>query len=621
MALPLSGTITSQMILTELGYNSPIDRITCVVIRPGGQLKVMVNEVFINLNMCSPYLPTEIAPFITPSHWYGYNHNTSGIENITVNGNTTVDVGQIVTYTATLVGNNTNGVVLRWYKYEAGSWSDILATGSSLTITWVDPRNAEIKVVASGICNFSTVSKEVPISYNCVPVISGSPWVVGTKYVNVPFDIYAFTYTPSGAMLISSDILGRIFTWEVTGPVNIVGGQGTHKVVLKAIGTSLCNVRLTIVSCGNSYTTSWNDFTPVNTPDPKYYNMQQTRLVQKQCPNGQIGSYVTVVRASGTHSSNISVAEANNAAIGWLNGTDGQLAANNDTGGTCGNTPSWPNDATSQSFKKQCPEGQTGSNISYTVSGGSYRAATLAVANALAQADINANGQNNANTLGTCIVGGCEQIVNNITINLNNTPFVGYVTGSYNVTVSKAGMYNLTIRYWGFNPYKYTLAPTEMYLYAGLNIKTFSFPVTKVSTYDENNPTNCQIQIQVESSCSLFARESSKFSFRYAPIGENPPTTNINCVSALISNSGFRGSKIINNLCSGSRVYFKWRLHTKIGLELPWVEPSINYCEMGQEQIFNLDTRPVLYTSYDIALDFNSSNNPFTKIMEVFVTA
>jgi hypothetical protein len=58
----------------------------------------------------------------------------------------------------------------------------------------------------------------------------------------------------------------------------------------------------------------------------------------------------------------------------------------------------------SQSFtRNNCPAQTTPGSVVYTVPANTHKARTQTAANALAQADINANGQNNANTIGECI--------------------------------------------------------------------------------------------------------------------------------------------------------------------------------------------------------------------------
>ncbi|MEZ2440402.1 DUF5977 domain-containing protein [Chitinophaga sp. RCC_12] len=68
------------------------------------------------------------------------------------------------------------------------------------------------------------------------------------------------------------------------------------------------------------------------------------------------------------------------------------------------NSTTYPNVAITQNFYKQCTTGE-GSLVPYTVPAGKYTAGSPEEANALAQAEIDLQGQSNANTNGTCDVG------------------------------------------------------------------------------------------------------------------------------------------------------------------------------------------------------------------------
>ena len=59
--------------------------------------------------------------------------------------------------------------------------------------------------------------------------------------------------------------------------------------------------------------------------------------------------------------------------------------------------------------RNNCPSGQTGSQVTYTVQANTYSSTvSQAAANQLAQNDINANGQAYANTNGTCTAYTCN---------------------------------------------------------------------------------------------------------------------------------------------------------------------------------------------------------------------
>jgi len=474
MALPLTGTITSAMILAELGFTSPSDVLYNIVQRPGGVLQVLVNSTWINLNLCSPYLPTEVGPYIVPTHWHGYNHKTTGVETITITGDSTVDEGQTVTYTATLTGDNLAGVVLTWSKFAAGAWVDNIATGNSVTITWLDPRNAKVRVTASNVCNKNVTQKELDISYNCV-LITGDPYVVGSLDVNKVYDIYIVN-NDGVVGQPGNTRLGITFFWEVFGPIQLVSGQGTSKATIRPLSASTNSViRVTIGSCGGSHTSINVNFDTSN-PVTVYYNTEQSRSIQKICESGQVGSFVTVIRAAGTHSSTESVEHANSLATSWLLSQDAQNVAQSQ--GTCGNTISYPNDRQLERFtRNNCSSGLFGTSVEYVVEAGKYNASTVSAANTLALNDIAANGQNYANSEGQCLSGICEYVVADGMYMTYGTG-TGYIATTLVVTVSKAGFYEVTQNFSSF------IKIRTIELNAGQNIINLGiFLVTGTSIY------------------------------------------------------------------------------------------------------------------------------------------
>ena len=74
--------------------------------------------------------------------------------------------------------------------------------------------------------------------------------------------------------------------------------------------------------------------------------------------------------------------------------------------GICGNVTAFPNDIQSGVFiKSGCTFGYSGSSVTYTVPAGTYISSiSVAAANALALADVAANGQNYANSHGSCLL-------------------------------------------------------------------------------------------------------------------------------------------------------------------------------------------------------------------------
>jgi hypothetical protein len=126
-----------------------------------------------------------------------------------------------------------------------------------------------------------------------------------------------------------------------------------------------------------------------------YSNTLQTKTFIKTCVNG-VGSSVIDTVPAGQYTSTISVTDANTKAQVYLT-ANGQAYA--DQKGIC----KYYNTVQSQSFNKVCANGGIGSPVIYTVAAKTDSSViSVADANAKALARIVANGQNNANTLGSC---------------------------------------------------------------------------------------------------------------------------------------------------------------------------------------------------------------------------
>jgi hypothetical protein len=128
----------------------------------------------------------------------------------------------------------------------------------------------------------------------------------------------------------------------------------------------------------------------------------------------------------------------------------------------CQTSVAYYNVLASQTFtRNNCPACQTGSQVTYTVQAGTYSSTvSQAAADQLAQNDIAANGQNYANTNGTCTSNGTVPISFTINNSLNISGFTASyynqsTTQTYNFTIPAngsgilgclpAGIYNLTI--------------------------------------------------------------------------------------------------------------------------------------------------------------------------------
>ena len=128
-----------------------------------------------------------------------------------------------------------------------------------------------------------------------------------------------------------------------------------------------------------------------------FYNTPKSGVfVKNNCGTGS-GSAVTYNVSSGAYSSTISQADADNKAQNDVN-VNGQNYAN--ANGVCG----FYNTQQSGDFiRNNCGIGYVGSTVTYIVLQGTYFSTVgQKNANLAALSDVNANGQNYANTNGTC---------------------------------------------------------------------------------------------------------------------------------------------------------------------------------------------------------------------------
>ncbi len=125
-------------------------------------------------------------------------------------------------------------------------------------------------------------------------------------------------------------------------------------------------------------------------------------FIKNDCGVGYIGSSVTYKIDANTYQSNISQLDADNQAQAKLNSA-GQANAN--TNGTC--LLLYGNVAMSGTYKTDCAELESVpsvASVTYTVPENTYYSLSQAVANQMAQDDINANGQLYANQNAACAV-------------------------------------------------------------------------------------------------------------------------------------------------------------------------------------------------------------------------
>ena len=128
-----------------------------------------------------------------------------------------------------------------------------------------------------------------------------------------------------------------------------------------------------------------------------YNNAISGTFTRNNCGTGGTGTAVTYTVNAGTYTAGTQ-AQADAIAQSVVN-ANGQAYAN--ANGTCSYL--FGNNVKSGNFtRNNCGLNGTGSIVTYTVPAGTKFASTQAAADALAQNDVNANGQNYANTYGTC---------------------------------------------------------------------------------------------------------------------------------------------------------------------------------------------------------------------------
>lgn len=129
-----------------------------------------------------------------------------------------------------------------------------------------------------------------------------------------------------------------------------------------------------------------------------FYNTAQSSSFQKNnCASGGTGSWVTYYVGANNYSSTISQADADSKAAAEIS-ANGQAYAN--ANGYC----TWYNVYKSQTFtKNDCGSYASGSSVTYSVGAGTYSSnVSQADADDQAQSNINSNGQNYANSNGSC---------------------------------------------------------------------------------------------------------------------------------------------------------------------------------------------------------------------------
>ncbi len=212
-------------------------------------------------------------------------------------------------------------------------------------------------------------------------VVTGVQYVVisGNGYIDelklYPYDavMTTHTYEPGIGVTSTGDVRDEILHYEYDGFNRLLRIRDTEKKILK------------------QYDYQYQAPT-------RYYNTAQSVARPRgNCDAGATPSTVTYTIAAGTYVSALSQADADQQALNAAN-AGAQAYAN--ANGTC----TWYNIAKSGTYtRNNCGSGYTGGSYTYTVAAGTYSSTVdQPTANALAQTDVDNNGQNAANIYGTC---------------------------------------------------------------------------------------------------------------------------------------------------------------------------------------------------------------------------
>jgi 20S proteasome alpha/beta subunit len=209
-----------------------------------------------------------------------------------------------------------------------------------------------------------------------------------------------------------------------------------------------------------------------------FYNVVKSgTFTRNNCAAGGTGSSVTYTVAAGTYNSTTSQAAADALAQTAVN-NNGQAYAN--TNGTC----TFYNVVKSGTFtRNNCGAGGTGGSVTYTVAARTYNStSSQAVADTLAQTDVNNNGQAYANTNGTCTF---YNVAKSGTFTRNNCA-VGGNPSSLTYSVA-AGIYNSNTSQAAADALAQTDVNNNGQNYVNANAACTFYNVAKSGTFTKNN--------------------------------------------------------------------------------------------------------------------------------------
>lgn len=221
-------------------------------------------------------------------------------------------------------------------------------------------------------------------------------------------DIYvsysAASVVNTGVTISARFRLNSSYSYQPT-PVNYIA-QGSNLSEPTFLGSVISgssndvNIQITGLTPSNF---GYQHYVWLEAVDP-FGNEQQSAYFIKSCAGNNISasSILEYIVSADTYSVNLNTHQAN--VLAWKDiAANGQSWVDNNPAATCGAL--FGNEYQASAFTSNaCISPFTGSLYTYFVLANTYQAATLSGANALALADIAANGQNAANAFGSCVL-------------------------------------------------------------------------------------------------------------------------------------------------------------------------------------------------------------------------
>lgn len=242
--------------------------------------------------------------------------------------------------------------------------------GCVKTVSGIDNGNYILSYWLRNGTSWTSQSSKVSVTANSYAInISGQ--IDELRFYPENAEMTTYTYEPFAGITASTNVNNQTTYYEYDSYKRLKTIRDNNQNILKQISYSLVN--------------------------PSFFSEAQTGTFTKTgCGPDYLGSQVTYTVPAGTYSSNISLPDANAKAQADVS-AKGQTYANDK--GICYN---FKNRQDSKVFIKTCSSGLYGSEIEYIVAGGKYTSIISPDdAQAKATNDINANGQNYANTLST----------------------------------------------------------------------------------------------------------------------------------------------------------------------------------------------------------------------------